>query len=607
MFRYLAFVWNDAHAGARESARRLQERLLSKDGRGAQWTVALEQEGLRVFHAGVQSGTSKAYTLDGSTGVVLGTLFTASGAVPTTLSTNESMQILATGGRRLIERYWGRYVAFLHDPARSVTRVLRDPSVGLPCMSTSSSGVEIYFSLMTDALALGLGPFSINWSYVAAHLCYQILEVHASALNEVSRVLGGECVEWRAGRATRSFYWNPLDIADSAVIEDVAQAATALRETTRRCVHAWAGEHRSIIHTLSGGLDSSIVVSCLRDAPSSPAVACVNYYSPGADSDERSYAQLAARHAGYEIIERERDVAIRLETLLDAPPSAYPVNCRYYIENSAGEAHLTRDRQATAIFCGEGGDQIFYQARASFAAGDYLCRRGLGAGLLRVALDAARLDRLSVWRVLDDALRQKAFGHRWSVESDIAQFRKLIPEGVIATVKADARFVHPILQMARRTPSGKLWHAFQLLFPAMDFYDPLGVVQAERITPLCSQPIVELCLRTPTDVLTAGGWDRAVARRAFQHDLPRKIVVRRTKGGLDRYARAVLGRNLPFIRELLLTGQLVRENLIDRSKLEASLSGNPSRVGGDAVEIFQYVNAEAWLQHWPSARQQTAA
>lgn len=597
MFRYVAFVWNEADPNARLAANRSAGRL------SPHWTRALRQNGLLVYYTGSKPGLSRPYPLQQNRGVVLGRLFHGTAPVGA-FDAHAGERILVSGGRHLIGEYWGRYVAFLHDPDSGTTKVLRDPSVGLPCLNARHEGVELFFSCMEDILALGVGPFTVHWPYLTARLCYQTLEIPGSGLKEVTRVMGGECVELCQDHKTSSFYWNPLQVAGKNLIEDPAKAAELLHETVRGCVHAWASGQLSLVHTLSGGLDSSIVLACLKDAPGQPDIACVNYHSPGSNSDERTYARQVAEHAGYQLTVRERDLTVRFETLLSAPRSAYPVNCRYYLENSAWEAQFAHDRQATAIFCGEGGDQIFYQARARFAAGDYLHRHGLfGGALFRVALDSARLDRLSVWRVLGDAFRQWISGQRWSITQDIGRSKKLILPQAVAAIAADTRFLHPAFRSpGRATPSGKLWHAYQLVFPAMDFYDPLGFVQeAERVTPLSSQPIAELCLRIPTDVLTTGGWDRAIARRAFRHDLPRQIVMRRTKGGLDEYLKRVVLQNLDFAREFLLSGHLAREGAIDRAKLETALAGNPTRIGADAMELFDCVNLEAWVRRWLAA------
>ena len=601
MFRYLGFVWDAENTAADATVRSLLERLRASS---PPWAYAFKQPGLVVLYTNSQSPNG-AYALQGEAGVVLGNLFTRSDsgdstAAPPVFGRLETANIVASGGLYLVHRYWGRYVAFLHESESRTTRIVRDPTGSLPCMSVCVDGVEIYCSWLEDAVRLGL-KFTVNWDYLAAHVCYQRLELHSTGLNEVTRVLGGECVTHRNGDKTRTFYWDPLQIADSNPIEDPTEAATSLRRCTTDSVHAWAAGYENIVHTLSGGLDSAIVLACLKDAPTRPHITCVNYHSPGAAGDERAFARLAARRAGCELLERERDVTISFDPLLHMPRSAVPTFYRYYLENSHQEDALARERQAGAIFSGEGGDQVFYQARAGFGAGDYLHRRGVFRGLrpelFRIALDGARLERVTVWETLRKAASHAWLGRRWNLADDIAQFKKLISEEAMSAITKDVRWVHPHFRDLSRAPSGKLWHAFPLVFPANDYYDPLGLLEdVERIAPLFSQPVLETCLRIPVDVLTIGGWDRAIARRAFKHELPNEIATRRGKGVPDQYVKLVLERNLAFVREMLLEGQLVRQRFIDRTKLEAVLSGNPTRTPSGGTEIYDYLNAEAWLR-----------
>jgi asparagine synthase (glutamine-hydrolysing) len=176
---------------------------------------------------------------------------------------------------------------------------------------------------------------------------------------------------------------------------------------------------------------------------------------------------------------------------------------------------------------------------------------------------------------------------------------KLLSAETIEAIKQDTRWVHPHFQIRERTPSGKRWHAYSVAFPALDYYDPLGMLDGvERVAPLFSQPVLEVCLRTPVDVLTTGGWDRAIARRAFRHDLPHEIATRRGKGDPGEYVKNVLEQNFGFVREMLLEGQLVRQKFIDRSKLEAALSGDPTRTAIGDTEIYDCLNVEAWLQRF---------
>lgn len=603
MFRYVSFVWNDLDPAARAAAGRLAAKL------GPEWQAALREDGLWVFHTGTRAGANEAYLLQDGAGVALGRLFKSGGPggnssrAPATFDARESSAILMSGGRHLFEKYWGRYVVFLRDKQNDATLVLRDPTAGIPCLTMSVDNVDVYVSLAEDAASLAPRPLTINWDYIKAHLCYQRLEYEGTGLNEITQLVCGECIELRRGKKSRRFVWNPFDVARTDPLEDPVHATEVLRETAKDVIRTWASCHDSLVLTLSGGLDSTIVLTCLKDMPNRPRITCVNYFSEGSDENERVFARISAGLAGCELLERERDRSLSFEPLRTIPRGPTPVNYRYFLENSRKEGELATELNATALFSGEGGDQMFYQARAMFTGGDYLVRHGLLSlftpAMFLAALDGARVDRLSVWRVLREALKQVPMGKRWNMQEDAARFKALIPEEIVSETRENIQFLHPMFRSTDGlTPSGKLWHAYQLVFP-MDFYDPIGLPNGvERVPSLLSQPLIEVCLRIPTWTLVSGGWDRAIARRAFQHEAPREIIMRRTKGGVDEYTRMVLQSNAPYVREMVLDGFLVRQKLIDRAKLEDILSGRPTRINTGPVELYDCVGVESWLRRW---------
>lgn len=600
MFRYLALVWNDRDDAGRESARALLERhsRISPD-----WRTGLRGKGVEVRYTGARADSSTTYQLTEDGGVVLGTLFArspegVSRAVPPALAEADSRAMLDTNGRHLIEEFWGRYVAFLHDEPARATWVVRDPSGGMPCYLARCRGVDLYFSWIEDVLDLLQEPLAVNWPYLIAAVCFLRQHSSGTALRHVTQVLAGECVESRAGVSRRFFYWDPLAVANSDVIEDANVAAAALRRCARDVVHAWASRYEHVLLSLSGGLDSSILLACLRDAPSRPQVTCFHGYPPGADPDERAFARAAAAKAGLELIERGRDSPSSLRPLLTLHRTPEPANYPYFLEHGRPDARLAAERGADAVLTGYGGDQLFYQERAQWAPGDFLHRRGLRPGFLRIALDAAQMDQVSVWRVLREAASAYLVQNRWSVLEEAGRMRPLLVPEVIREAQRSAEFVHPLLRHARGAPSGKLWHAHQVSQP-FDFYDPLGDENgAERISPLYAQPLIELCLRIPTYVLTQGGWDRAVARRAFYEDLAPEIRNRRHQGGLEEPARQTLEHNRGLLRELLLDGYLVRERIIDRAKLAEVLSGRATHIAAGPGELLEYAGIEAWLRRW---------
>lgn len=180
---------------------------------------------------------------------------------------------------------------------------------------------------------------------------------------------------------------------------------------------------------------------------------------------------------------------------------------------------------------------------------------------------------------------------------------------VMQAAQARDAHIHPLYREPPRTVApGKLYHAYLISAAALTHYNPFASDEDPAlISPLCSQPLMELSLRIPVDVLTIGGVDRAIARMAFSQELPPQIAARRSKGGLEEHAKAALFMNIGLVRELLLDGLLVSRGYIDRSELEAALSRKPTRTQSFVSEIYQYLTLEGWCRSWSHSARRAAA
>lgn len=604
MFRFIAFGWDGADQ--EQTARALQLSQQARDQYGPDGHL-LDGYGLAIHWTDARERSSEHYLLDDDQGIILGKLFNRHvdgqySAPERRLDAESSERILANGGRGIITSYWGRYVAFLKDSGSGLVRVIRDPTGSLPCFITTIAGIHVFFSYIRDCVRLG-ARFTVNWDYVRAQLAGNVNEkLDGTGLHEVGAVHAGECVELGPHGLSRQFYWNPFDVAQTEICDDPAQASAELRQAVRTCVHAWASCYDGIVHRLSGGIDSSIIAMCLATAPTRPRVTCFTHFSSGPDSDEREYARLVAERAGYELVEHPREMRTSLELLTELVPYPYPLHARYAIDYGRYESHFARQRNATAILSGEWGDPIFHSEPAHMlAAIDCAQQKGFGRALIRASLDTARIQGLSIWRVLRHAIAARSrapagFDPRQQLP---VEYGCLTEEAALAAA-SDDRFVHPWLRGDARTPPGKAAHIYaSTMVDFQPFYDPLGREDdPEQFAPLNSQPIVELCLRIPTFILIHGGWDRAVARRAFLNDLPLQVATRRTKGGVEEYQKATFMHNAAFARAYLLDGELASRGLLDRPALEERLSGEPTRVRTPVGLLYWYLCTEAWLSQW---------
>jgi asparagine synthase (glutamine-hydrolysing) len=596
MFRYFAFSWNVAAATQGAAAQRLEDTIRCAEG----WHCAHAGPGLRVFTIGSRAGVNESYPLPRSSGVVLGHLFrrrdswTPSRQVD--LSASEGEWILQTEGRALVDDYWGRYVAVFR-PRGTGAFVLRDPSATLPCFQKEIEGVAVLFSWLEDLIAFASHSLAlrVNWAAIAAFIALRSLGGRETALEGLSHVLPGRLTPLGETDTSPITFWSATTIAGNPVEPEPCVAAAQLRQEAIDCVHAWASLYDAMVLRLSGGVDSAILLGSLPSRPTTSPITCLNYYSSGPDGDERGYARLAAARAGLELIERERDVGVRLEDVVAV--SRMPVPEIYVGRMGADviDAEVASAHRARAMFTGGGGDQLFFQLRCSWPAADYLSRHGPDRHFIRVAVEAARLGNVSLWQSMWRAFADQR--HRHDPVNDLGGTLTLAHRDAIAAVQIE-RYMHPELSGDCGLPIGKFQHMQMLLHPA-GYYDPyMREAAPEMVNPLVSQPLVELCLRLPTWLLTHGGKGRGLARRAFAADIPREIATRQSKGGMGSYVTTVFRRNQSFARDLLLDGLLVRHGLLDKQRLEVVLAGRLSSLGGNVGEIHHCIAIEAWLRQF---------
>jgi asparagine synthase (glutamine-hydrolysing) len=618
MFRYLALVWNKSATPASDTAVALTARL---DAISDQWRTVIAEPGLTVCCADERSGGLQGHRLNARAGAILGYLFDRNSDdaddSPAGRSQPELIDVEAicnSSGIHLVARYWGNYVAILREPSGNRVWLIKDPTGSLPCCVTPFRDVTIIFSCLADCLALGMIPFTVNWSYVERRVAGGIGDVEQCALNEVRQVFRGELIQIDRGtiRKERRFVWNPLSFSnDARPIEDVEDAARTLRNVLRSCTHTLAAGHRRVMQRLSGGLDSSIILGCLRSAPTTPDITAYTYYNPHGRSDERKWARLAAQAAQCRHFEVPFDpLAVDLGAMSEMQATIEPLATLPYLLRDPIESRLAEQFGCTAIFSGEGGDSGFGRECCDFSIDEYLARKGLGRHLFRVAANIALHEDLSVWTVLIQALRRKILGSRMSDLNAIRHLAStLVAKELREPMLAEKRYPHPWFNACEDVPWPTVLRLGMLLAPP-EFYDPFLDQRdpaLEHVMPLYAQPVVEACLRIPTYVHFWNGRDRALARKAFAPDVPQRIARREWKDRAPGWFDELTLHNLDAIRSLLLDGILMRRHLLDRAGTEQVLSGKPTKSVFATTAIFNHLEIEIWLRKWEAGAAQRMA
>jgi len=615
MTKFIALIWDASDDGASEQASTLARIILTAapDRRH----LLLECSGLRVFGQAASSSSAESCRLDQNTGIVIGTIFEKTSdhqGVPSrrfSFSESESRALVASKGRALLERCWGRYVAFIHNAQTQTTWVLRDPTGAVDCMRVEFGNVYVLFSSMKEFPHPSSQNWSINWDYVAAKVCCQLPDTRETGLNEVTRILPGECAEFHNQNLSIVAYWHPRQFVGSGPHQRLNNAEKELRSTVVTSVHAWASCFPKIVHLLSGGLDSAIVLSALATAPHKPRVTCINqYYSPSPVNDERMFARIMAARTAHELLEYEPSARVDLSTLTGISACPSPTNFIQPLLLSMPLRDMARERGARAMFSGNGGDEVFFRGAPRYACADQVFGHGPGRAAFRFAMYEGVRFGISFSRALLRGLRTGLFPGAPSalVLKRAGRISPMISRETAEAVLNQALFVPVWLRGDDRLPPGKVW---QILLLASVLSDSRlqQVIEddMDEIDPLLSQPIIELGLRTPTSAQAEGGWDRAIARRAFSRDIPREIAWRPDKGVVDEFLKHFVAINLPNLRQLLLDGLLLKERIVDRRHLQLALDPSRSKGFGFPVEVCQLAATEIWLTSWKRPARVNAA
>jgi asparagine synthase (glutamine-hydrolysing) len=290
---------------------------------------------------------------------------------------------------------------------------------------------------------------------------------------------------------------------------------------------------------------------------------------------------------------------------MDARPTELPRAYFAMLGQLLAEHDVARQTQAQAIFAGTAGDEVYFGGGEALAAVDYFHDHGVRGKLFEVARSAADLEYRSIWSVLRQAVRQGIGDQCWEIHGDVRRTSPLVNWNVVEQFTEQEPGRYPWYDKARYFPPGKQQQIGRLSFAADRGGDSSYPVPGdpEHVTPLFSQPLIETCLRIPSYVLTGDGINRPLARKAFADALPREVLERRTKGGQELYTADIVNRNLPFFRELMLDGQLVRHGFLDRKKLESAMSGGPSGVMRGMSKLSKHICLEVWLALWRKQNQ----
>jgi asparagine synthase (glutamine-hydrolysing) len=508
-------------------------------------------------------------------------------------------------GAPAVERCVGDFAFVLIDLKSGQTLAARDP-FGVRTLFHAARPDLVAFASRAELLAT---PGRYDIEFIAAFLSGARPGRQNTVYAGVHPVAPGSTVSIIDGHRSTHTFWDPSAFAGREVIgADPKDKVAAFRDLFSHAVRLRMAEHAHCWSELSGGLDSSSVVSMAQTLARTGAVRAglagtiTIADTAGAVGDERIYSDEVVRTHG-----------VRNELILDyrmlqddgapVPDTDQPARRLLFYARDRAIYRCVRRAGGTVLLGGQASDQ--YLTGYMFFAADWLAR-GRIREALRETTRWSVLGEVSFWELAFKNLVMP-FLPPW-LNARLSQSAALPPWLNRSVIR---RFALDRQQIVVRAYAGRVGHKYTAAVLRSVGDIPYGLdrgIISDHLDlryPFLYRPLVEFALALPPEFCAVPTQAKWILRQAMAGLLPESVRTRRGKGAIDGRLSHSLAHERPRLERLLRAPILADLGCIDPSKLRAGVG---AAIHGDALLRGAVIDALA-LELWLSARsgRQTAA
>jgi len=519
----------------------------------------------------------------------------------TTVKQKEFRQYSQDLKQDLTRKVWGKYVYWLVDNTNKL-EVMVDPTGQLPCFYYTLPNGDLLFASHIDLINQCLSyNLHYNWSYLCSYLFYGSSSAIQTPFEGVQEIPPG-CVltTTQSNLEIRSF-WNPF-----ATYVDISPPSGNAVDALQSVLKPVIEPYQNVCVSLSGGLDSSALVYCLSEIKrSDQKLTALNYFhSEVNSSNELHYARKVCEEVGIELIEVDTSKILPFDTYcedrrlkLNKPFSG----CISLVSINQLQGYLPADGSCI-LLNGHGSDHIFMMPPTQMSIADYLLTTQGTQGLGSKIKDITRFYRDSLTPVLTQnmvslvrylfAQKPDKRGSRSSQDKPPRWLTKKVYQ------HTTAKFAHPVY---RDVPSRILPGKYKQIDA---LYEGLASIHANadnhnpEYYPFFCEPVVEFAFSFATYNLFQNGYDRYPLRQAVSSHFHTDTVWRRDKGETTGILQLGVKKNIDYVMELCLEGELVKQGFIYKEGLRQTILLISNGDNNDLWPFIQLASIEIFLKIW---------
>ena len=490
-------------------------------------------------------------------------------------------------GPKIVDMIEGEFSFVLYEKDKDIYFAARDP-LGIKALYYAKNNDKYYFSPdVSDLLKLAALDKKPNLKSMRTMLECQAVDHSETMYEGIYRLPPGCTLTINKGRESIVRYWHPEKIETNYRISE-EEASQRLKVIFGKAIQKQIDKLEETAFQLSGGLDSSSVVSVLTQKEDSSLISCYTLGFEGVDCDESEYVNAILqdydfKHKTIAISDLDYKGKYSLEYLYKLSPN-WPITTTFAM--SIPMVEKMREDGKKIVLTGQGGDHLF--AGTPYMMSD-LFRRGRFIALYRELKHYKRP--LRIWRdyALRPVLNPKFVEilRRFLGKKPAERTREQLCS------KMDADFVSDISNPAKKFDLDMITTAlYTTLMDGNLFHCMEKHFDIEYRHPFFDRELVEFVLSLPPEFKYRQRKIKWIWRKAMEGILPDKV---RERGDKAEFSE-VLMRQIDAVDLDVLLGDpcIVKLGLIERSVLDTYIESYRERSKKHTVALWTAINVEYW-------------
>ena len=508
-------------------------------------------------------------------------------------------------GEHCVEKLRGMFAFAIWDDRRKLLFISRDRLGIKPLYYASSSKSLLFASEMKAILADPEVGREVEPSMVDRFLSFNYTPGEETFFRNIHKLQPGHYLVVHQGELHIRQYWD-LHFSTEPEHPNQKQAEEQLVDLLEESVRLHMISDVPVGFLLSGGLDSTAMLSFAAGKSDQPISSyTIGFSEPGIE-DERPYARLAASRYGV----KHYEMTITSQDFLDFLPQYVwhmeegvcepPAVALYYISKLAKE-------HVKVLVSGEGGDEAFagygnyrnflWLERLKSAAGPL---KGVFSGALAAFNSVARSKKIAKYLPLLDIPLSSYY---YSRTSSPFSFFNQPSNQVYSTAFANIADKRSSLSAVQKYLQVDLNNLNKMLYVDTKTWLPDDLlIKADKITmansielrvPFLDHKVMEFAASLPTNFKVRGLTTKYLAKKALRQTVPHEILNRKKTGFPVPYESWLRTDLKSWLRDLLFSQRAMERGYFDRRGLENLFSKN-LETGSYSKEIFCLAVLELW-------------